>query len=73
MVNTKTSRTVFKAMGNNPEDMSPKIQNFSAMQNIRRQYELHEWLHKSKKTKAAALKDNLSEDTMEDIKRFREQ
>ena len=44
-----------KAVGQNAENMSSKIHNFSTMQNIRMQYKLYEGLHGPKRTEAAAL------------------
>jgi hypothetical protein len=50
-----TFRTAIKAVEKNAENMSLKIYNFSTLQNIRMQYELHKELHRSKGTKAAVL------------------
>jgi hypothetical protein len=54
-VNAGTFRTALKTIGKSSKCMSSKIYNFSAMQKLRRQYDLYEWLHESKGTKAAAL------------------
>jgi hypothetical protein len=42
-------------MAKNAEYMSSTIYTFSAMQNVRMQYELYKELHRSKGTEAAAL------------------
>jgi hypothetical protein len=55
MLNIGTFRTALKAVGKNSKNMRSKIYNFSTLQNIKKQYELCEWLHESKRTKAAAV------------------
>jgi len=57
MINAVTFRIFLKAVGKNSKNMSSKIYklDFSTMQNIRRQYELYEGLHGSKRTEAAVL------------------
>jgi hypothetical protein len=41
MINVETFRTALKNMGNNSENMSSIIYNFSTMKNIMMQYELY--------------------------------
>ena len=55
--NCVTFRTAVKAMGKTSENMSSSTynQDFSAMQNIRIQYQLHKGLHGLKRTPAVAL------------------
>ena len=56
MVNTVTFGTALKAVGKT-ENMSARIwiYNFSAMQNIRMQYEVCKGLHGPKRTETAAV------------------
>jgi hypothetical protein len=42
-------------VGNNSENMSSKIYNFSSMQNIRMHYKLYEGLHGPRRTEADEL------------------
>lgn len=55
MVDAETFRTVLKAVGKNSENLSSKIYNFLAMQNIRMQCELYKELHSSKGIKVGTL------------------
>jgi hypothetical protein len=50
-------RTAIRAVRKNSENMSSRIykQDFSILQNIRKQYELYEGLHGSERTEAVAL------------------
>ena len=54
MVNVEAFGTTLMAMGKNSENKSSIMYNFSAMQNIRMQYELYEGIHGPKSTKTDA-------------------
>lgn len=73
MVNTGTFRTALKAMGKNSENMSSKIYNFSTMQNIRMQYELHEGGFMDLKNRGCCSVSHLVRKILrKEITRFRE-
>jgi hypothetical protein len=55
MVNTVTFRTDLKTVGKTSENTSSRIYNLSAMQNIRKQYQLYEGLNRPKRTEVGAL------------------
>jgi hypothetical protein len=54
IANVVTFKTALNGVGKNSENMSPRVYNFSNMQNMI-QYELYEEFHGPKSTKAAAL------------------
>jgi hypothetical protein len=72
MVNGETAKTALKAVGKNSENMSSKIYNFSTIQNIRMQYELHQELHRSKGT-SYTMTQLVRKILKKEIERFREQ